>query len=115
MFLFAGCATGRDLTSSHYLPAWENKLIQAPPPSETSAGHWAAHTAGKIGTGLKRTLLFPFAVVGNVALNAYTIPTWPIRYPLRGDKRLIVWHPLFHDGENTGWEYFSKEGNSDLV
>ena len=42
MLLISGCATGRDITSKHYIPEWENELVNLPAPSESSAGFWAA-------------------------------------------------------------------------
>ena len=113
--LAAGCATGRDLTSKHYLPEWENRMINIPSPSETSGGYWAAKSAQKISHGIGRVLLIPFAVLGNVAVNAYFIPTWAIRWLIRGDKRLIVWYPLFDVGQDVGSDYYSKEWNRDLT
>ena len=112
--LFSGCATSRNLTSKHFLPKWENKIFNFPNPKDTSAGFWAAKTARKVSYGIGRTLLFPFAVLGNVAVNAYLIPTWPFRWLLRGDKRLIVWYPIFHVGEEVDSDTFSKEWNQDL-
>ncbi len=111
----AGCASGRDITSPAYLPEWENKVINIPNPSETSGGYWAAKTARGISQALGRAILFPFAVLGNIAVNAYLIPTWPIRWLMRGDKRLIVWYPLFKVGEEVESDYYSKEWNRDLV
>ena len=109
-----GCATSRDLSSTHYLPQWENRFFTVPSPSETSGGYWAAKTAGAIGNGLGHLLLFPFAIGANLAVNAYYIVTWPVRWPLFGDKRLIVWYPLFTHGEKAGSRYFSKQWNEDL-
>ncbi len=113
--VLTGCATGRDLTSEHYLPEWENKYFTVPSPSETSAGYWAAKTADKVAYGTERVILTPFAFLGNVALNAYYIPTWPVRRLFRGDKRLVVWEPIFHVGEEVHSDFFSKEWNKDLV
>ena len=110
----AGCSTSRDLSSSHYLPAWENRLFTFPSPSETTGGYWAAKAASATGKGIGHLLLFPFALAGNLVINAYYIVTWPIRYPLCGDKRLIVWYPLFSKGDQTGSRYFSKQWNEDL-
>ena len=112
--VLSGCATGRNMTSKRFLPEWENKILNFPNPKETSAGFWAAKTAQKISYGIGRTLLFPFAILGNVAVNAYLIPTWPFRWLFRGDKRLIVWVPMFHVGEEVDSDYFSKEWNQDL-
>lgn len=114
-FILNGCATGRNLTSEHYIPEWENKYFTAPNPSETSGGYWAAKTANKIVHGTGRFILIPFALLGNVALNAYYIPTWPVRRLVRGDKRLIVWNPIFHVGEEVHSDFFSKEWNRDLI
>lgn len=111
----SGCATGRDMTSSNYLPKWENQIINLPDPSETSGGYWAAKTAQNVTKGVGKVILFPFAILGNVAVNAYLIPTWPLRWAIRGDKRLLVWYPIFHVGEETGSDYFSKEWNKDLA
>jgi hypothetical protein len=110
----SACATGRNISSPHYLPEWENQVFNAPSPSETSAGFWTVKAVEKISYGIGRALLIPFAVAGNIAMNAYYIVTWPIRWPLRGDKRLIVWYPLFHVGEDVGSDYYSKEWNRDL-
>lgn len=115
ILVFSGCATGRDMTSANYLPKWENKVINLPDPSETSGGYWAAKTAQTITKGVGKAVLFPFAVLGNILVNAYLIPTWPLRWAIRGDKRLIVWYPLFHVGEEVGSEPFSKEWNKDLA
>ena len=115
ILIFGGCATSRNLTSKHYLPEWENKFFNFPNPSETSAGFWAAKTAQKISFGIGRTILFPFAILGNVVVNAYLISTWPLRWIFRGDKRLIVWYPLFGIGDDVGSSYYSKEWNRDLV
>lgn len=114
-FLILGCATGRNLASPHYIPEWENRLVTFPSPSETSGGYWAAKTVKTVGKGMEQLILFPAAVVGNTALNAYYIPTWPARRLWKGDRRLIVWHPLFKAGQSTGSDYFSKEWNRDLV
>ncbi len=114
IFCCTGCSTSRDLRSSHYLPDWENRLFTFPSPSETSGGYWAVKAARATGQGIGHLLLFPFALAANLALNAYYIITWPVRWPLRGDKRLIVWHPLFASGEKVGSRYFSKEWNEDL-
>ena len=110
-----GCATGRDLTSQHYIPEWENKMFNFPAPSETSAGRWVIQGTQKVGAGIENVLLFPFAVAGNVAVNSYYIPTWPLRLTFRGDKRLLVWSPLFGVGSTAGSDVYSKEWNNDLV
>jgi hypothetical protein len=115
LLLFAGCATSRDLTSPHYLPEWENKVFNFPAPTETSGGRWITQGTQRVAHGVGNTLLVPFAVVGNVAANAYYIPTWPVRSLARGDKRLIVWHPLFGVGNRAGSDTFTKEWNHDLV
>ncbi len=115
LFLLTGCATGRDLTSPHYLPEWENKYVNFPAPSETSAGRWALRSSKAAAHGIANTLLFPFAIIGNVATNAYYIPTWPVRRVFRGDKRFIVWNPLFGVGSTVGSDFYSKEWNQDLV
>ena len=115
LFILSGCATSRDMTSSHYLPEWENRIFNFPNPSETSGGYWAAKTAHKTGQAIGKAMLFPFAILGNVAYNAYLVPTWPFRWLLRGDKRLLVWIPIFHAGEETGSDYFSKQWNHDLT
>ena len=115
LICLTGCATGRDLTSSHYLPEWENHVFNFPAPSETSGGQWIARSTGKVAHGIGHILLFPFAIVGNVAVNAYYIPTWPVRGLVRGDKRLLVWHPVFGVGSTAGSDYFTKEWNNDLV
>lgn len=112
--LLSSCATGRDLTSNHYIPEWENKIINLPNPSETSSGYWLVRGTQKAGYYLGRTLLIPFAVAGNMLVNAYYIATWPIRWPLRGDKRLIVWYPLFKVGDEVASDFYSKEWNRDL-
>lgn len=114
VLLLAGCATGRDMTSKHYLPEWENKLVNAPNPTETSAGFWVVKATQKTAYFMGRTLLVPFALVGNVLVNAYLIPTWPVRRAFRGDKRLLVWYPIFHVGTDAGSSEFSKEWNRDL-
>lgn len=113
--ILAGCATGRDMTSPHYLPEWENRVFNVPNPSETSAGFWVVKVSEKVAYGTGRALLIPFALLGNVALNAYLIPTWPFRWLFRGDKRLLVWVPVFHVGEDVGSSEFSKAWNRDLV
>ena len=113
--LLTGCATGRDLTSPHYLPEWENKVFNFPAPSETSGGRWVTQSSQKVARGVGNALLFPFAIVGNVAVNSYYVPTWPFRSLIRGDKRLIVWYPLFGVGSTAGSDYFTKEWNYDLV
>ena len=110
-----GCSTSRDLTSSNYLPEWKNKLIYLPSPSDSSAGYWAKKSASAVEKGLERIILFPFALIGNVAVNAYFITTWPFRALFMGDKRLIVWYPLFHVGESVESSYFSEQWNQDLV
>ena len=115
VIMLAGCATGRDMTSSHFIPQWENKIINLPTPSETTGGYWAIKAAKATGKVIERIIVFPFALVGNIAVNAYYIPTWPLRWMFRGDKRLIVWYPLFDVGEEVGSEYYSKEWNKDLV
>ncbi len=115
LLLLAGCSTGRDLTSPNYIPEWENKLVNFPAPSETSGGRWVLEGSQKVGTGIGNALLFPFAIAGNAAANAYYIPTWPLRAVGRGDKRLIVWHPLFGVGSTVGSDFYSKEWNRDLV
>lgn len=115
VLLLSGCATGRDLTSENYIPEWENKLFNFPAPSDTSGGRWAMEGARKVGTGIENTLMFPFAIAGNAAVNAYYIPTWPIRAIARGDKRLLVWHPIFGVGSTVGSDFYSKEWNRDLV
>ena len=112
--ILTGCATGRDLTSKHFIPAWENKIVNLPNPTETSSGYWFVKSTQKAGYYLGRSLLIPFAIVGNVLVNTYYIVTWPIRWPLRGDKRLIVWYPIFHVGEEAGSDFYSKEWNKDL-
>lgn len=112
---FSACATGRDLTSPHYLPEWENKVFNFPAPSETSGGRWIAQSSQKVAQGVGNAVLFPFAIVGNIAVNSYYIPTWPIRGLFRGDKRLIVWHPLFGVGNTAGSDFYTKEWNRDLV
>ncbi len=114
LLCLGGCATGRDMTSKYYLPEWENKLVNAPNPTETSAGFWVVKATEKTAYVTGRTLLVPFAVVGNVLVNAYLIPTWPIRWAFRGDKRLLVWYPIFHVGTEVGSSEFSKEWNRDL-
>ena len=113
--MLSGCSTGRDMTSEHYLPKWENRILNFPNPSGTSGGYWARKTADKISDATARIVLFPFAVLGNVVYNAYLIPTWPFRWALRGDKRLMVWNPLFHVGEDVGSDNFSKQWNEDLT
>lgn len=110
----AGCASPRDLSSPHYLPPWENRLFSVPSPSETSAGYWAVKAAHGTGKVLGHLLLFPIALGGNLLINAWFIVSWPVRWPLHGDKRLIVWYPLFSRGEKAGSRYFSKEWNEDL-
>ncbi len=106
-----GCANGRDLTSEHYLPEWENKLVTFPNPSETSGGQWAVRGTQAAAKGVENTIRVPLAIAGNAAIQAYYIPTWPLRAIVRGDKRLIVWHPLFKVGENAGSDFFSSEWN----
>jgi hypothetical protein len=115
LFIASGCATGRDLTSPHYIPEFENKVFNFPAPSETSGGRWIARSTQKVAQGIGNAILFPFAIVGNVAVNAYYVPTWPVRGLFRGDKRLIVWHPVFGVGSTAGSDYYSKEWNYDLV
>ena len=110
-----GCATGKDMSSEHFLPEWKNRLVYLPNPSESSGGYWARKAAHQIAKGIERTVFFPFAIAGNVAANAYFIPTWPFRYFIRGDKRLIVWYPMFHVGEDAPSEYFSQQWNQDLA
>ena len=75
----------------------------------------AAKTTRAISKGVERVLLFPFAVLGNIIVNAYYVPTWPIRWFLRGDKRLFIWTPIFHVGEEVGSDFYSKEWNQDLI
>lgn len=115
ILFLSGCATGRDMTSKHYLPEWENHILNFPNPSSTSAGYWAKSTAHQVSHRTEQVILFPFAVLGNIAVNAYMIPTWPFRWAIRGDKRLIVWYPLFHVGEEMGSPAFSKQWNDDLT
>ena len=115
MFLMSGCSTGRDITSKRYLPIWENRVINFPAPTETSGGYWTVQAAKKTGDAVGSTILFPFAVLGNTAVNAYYIPTWPVRWAVRGDKRLIVWYPIFDVGQHTGSRYFTEQWNEDLV
>ncbi|MSR76865.1 MAG: hypothetical protein EXS63_01350 [Candidatus Omnitrophica bacterium] len=110
-----GCATGRNLASSHYLSDEENKFFNFPNPSETSAGYWAVKAARKTAYAVGRTILFPFAILSNGVVNVYLISTWPFRWIFQGDKRLIVWYPLFGVGENVGSSYYSKEWNHDLI
>ena len=114
VLFLSGCATNRDLSSPHYLPDWENRLFTFPSPSETSGGYWAVKAARATGQGIGGLLLFPFALGGNLAINTYSIVTWPFRWTFTGDKRLIVWYPLFHSGEKAGSRYFSEEWNEDL-
>ena len=114
LHLIAGCATARDMSSAHYLPAWENQFFTVPSPSETSGGYWTLKAASAAGKGVGRLLLFPFALAGNIVMNVYYIVTWPVRWPLRGDKRFLVWYPLFSHGELVGSHYFSKQWNEDL-
>lgn len=113
--IFTSCATGRDLSSPHYLPKWKNNIFNFPSPSETSSGYWVTKTASSIGKGVGRILLFPFAILGNVAVNAYYVPTWPFRWAFRGDKRLLVWYPIFDVGKEVGSSYYSTEWNKDLA
>ena len=115
LLITTSCATGRDLTSDNYIPEWENKLFSVPNPSETSSGYWAAKTVKAVGHGVERVLLFPFAILGNVVVNAYYIPTWPFRWLFRGDKRFVVWKPIFSYGEEIGSDYYSKKWNEDLA
>lgn len=115
LLLIFGCATGRDITSKHYLPEWKNELINMPAPSETSGGYWTVKAAQKTGEVVGHTILVPFALAGNAAVNAYYIPTWPARWLFRGDKRLIVWHPIFNVGNRVGSRYFTEQWNEDLV
>jgi hypothetical protein len=115
IFVLLGCATGRDITSKHYLPEWENKIVNLPNPSETTGGYWAMKTAQTVSKGTQKVVLFPFAIAGNAAVNAYYIPTWPLRWLARGDRRLIVWYPLFDVGQNTGSDFFTKQWNQDLI
>lgn len=110
-----GCASGKDITSKHYLPEWQNHLFTFPAPSESSGGGWVVQSAKGVATGVKEVTRLPFSLAGNTALNAYYIPTWPFRWWIRGDKRLIVWYPLFETGQKTGSRYFTKEWNQDLV
>ncbi len=111
----SACATGRDLTSANYIPEWENKLFTLPAPSDTTGGRWFIQGSKKLAGGIGNVVLIPFALVGNVAVNAYYIPTWPVRRVIRGDKRLIVWYPIFQVGSTTGSDFYSKEWNNDLV
>ena len=113
--LVLGCATNRTLTSKHYLPEWENQLIYLPNPSESSGGQWAIKGGQAIASGVEQTVRVPLAVAGNAAVNAYYVPTWPFRWAFRGDKRLIVWRPIFSVGESAGSKHFSSEWNQDLI
>lgn len=115
VFLVSGCATSRDVTSAHYLPEWENQIFNFPNPSETSGGMWVSKTVSQTAHFIGKTLLFPFAILGNIAINAYYIPTWPFRWLLRGDKRLIVWQPIFKVGDDVGSDFYSKSWNQDIV
>lgn len=115
ILLFAGCATGRDITSPHYIPEWENQVFTFPAPNETSGGRWIARSSQKVAQGVGNIILFPFAIIGNIAVNSYYVPTWPVRSLFRGDKRLIVWHPLFGVGNTAGSDFYTKEWNRDLV
>lgn len=115
LFFLAGCATSRTLTSEHYLPEWENRLIYLPNPSESSGGQWAINGGKAVAAGVEQTVRVPLAIAGNAAINAYYIPTWPFRWAFRGDKRLIVWHPVFSVGQSVGSKHFSSEWNQDLV
>ncbi len=103
------------MTSSHYLPEWENQVFSFPNPTETSAGFWLVKATEKTAFAVGRGLLIPFALIGNLAVNAYLVPTWPFRWAFRGDKRLLVWYPLFHVGTDVGSPEFSKAWNRDLV
>ncbi len=114
IFHLSACATSRDLSSSHYLPEWENRFFSVPAPGETTGGYWAVRSMHAAADGLGHLLLFPLAAIGNIVINLYYIVTWPIRWPLFGDKRLIVWYPLFAKGEKIGSRHFSKEWNEDL-
>ena len=110
-----GCGTGRDLASRHYIPEWDNRAFSIPAPSKTSAEYWVNQSVQKVGKGVGHVLLFPFALLGNILINAYYIPTWPVRRILRGDKRFIVWRPLFGYGEEVRSSYFSEMWNRGLV
>ena len=114
-FCLAGCSTSRDLTSKHYIPEWKNEFINVPAPTETSGGYWTVKAAQTTGNAVGRTLLVPFAVAGNTAMNAYYVPTWPARWLFRGDKRLLVWYPIFKVGDRVGSSYFTEKWNEDLV
>lgn len=103
------------MTSDHYLPDFENRIFNFPSPSETSGGMWAAKSVNKTTEMIGKTLAVPFAILGNVLINAYYIPTWPLRWLIRGDKRLVVWHPIFHVGDEVGSDYFSSEWNKDIA
>ncbi len=109
--VLSGCATGRDLTSEHYLPEWENQLVTFPNPSESSGGQWAVRSSRAAAKGVETTVRVPLALAGNTALHAYYIPTWPLRALFKGDKRLIVWHPILKVGENPGSDFYSSEWN----
>ena len=113
--LVSGCATGRNMTSSNYIPEWENRIFNFKAASDTSGGRWAIKTAETTANGVGKLLLFPFALAGNVVVNAYYVVTWPFRWAIRGDKRLIVWHPLFGVGNDVASEYYSDAWNRDLV
>lgn len=113
--LVSGCATGRDFTSERYLPEWENQVLSFPAPNETSAGYWAEKTVEGIGKTLARIVLTPPAILGNALINLYYIPTWPLRWLLRGDKRLIVWHDMFHNEYEIGSAEFAEVWTADLV
>ncbi len=113
--VLSGCATNRTLTSKHYLPDWENRFIYLPNPSESSGGQWAVKGGKAVAAGVEQTVRVPLAIVGNVAINSYYVPTWPFRWAFRGDKRFIVWQPVFSVGESVGSSYFSSEWNQDLI
>ena len=112
--LLSSCATARKMSSPHYLPEWQNRFFTFPNPSETTGGYWAVKAASATGKGIAHLLLFPLALAGNLVVNTYYIVTWPVRWPLRGDKRLLVWYPLFARGDKVGSRYFSREWNEDL-
>lgn len=103
------------MTSPHYIPDWENRLINFKAASDTSGGYWVVKTAETTSKGIGKLLLFPFALAGNVVVNAYYVVTWPFRWVIREDKRLIVWHPLFGVGNNVASEHYSDAWNRDLV
>jgi len=115
LILITGCATGRNLTSSHYIPEWENRLIKFKSASDTSGGYWAVKTAQMASKGIGKIFVFPFALVSNIVVNTYFVATWPLRRVFMGDKRLIIWYPLFGAGNTGGSAYYSNEWNRDLV